>query len=191
MHELGNRNSSLVKRKIPDTFYAPPVLKTQVFSSNELTQSPQHKLPLRAHINHSHTNSLPVDTMHPAFNPTQSNLHPTGSVNNLTELNPNASLFNTTPMKSQIQQQQHQQSMYASYSPMHLTNENTKVNQSNYVNQSQHAKTYSLPVSFDPQQADSYAQLQPPIRNKHLGDIPLPEGYTYETTPSGQIYFIK
>lgn len=202
MQDIGNslpsRNSSLIKRKIPDTFYAPPVLKTQVFSSSEIISQPKVPPQQRSHINHSHTNSLPVDTSstaHP-FSQATPNIHPSGSVNNLAELTSSAQF---TPMKTQ-QQQQQQSQIYSTYSPMHMSAE-SKLAQSNYVNQSPHAKTYSLPVSFDQQQQQQQQQqgnysstnhlLQPPVRNKHLGDIPLPEGYTYETTPTGQIYFIN
>ena len=70
-----NSRNNLVKRKIPDTFYEHnPVLKTQVFSNEQ-----------RAHINHSHTNSLPIQDQCIA------------PVNNLT--GSYSSLCETTPSK--------------------------------------------------------------------------------------------
>lgn len=185
MQNLNNRNN-IVKRKIPESFYAPPVLKTQVFSS-ELQ---------RSHINHSHTNSLPVETVQYTTQPSINNLNSTGSFNNLTDQS-NYSSFQQqqhVPVPQQLQQQQ-QPIAFPNQQVMNVINEN---------NQSQHAKTYSLPVSFDnPPLINSNnnnnqfanTHLQPPLKNsKNLiqGDIPLPEGYTCEVDKStGQIYFIK
>lgn len=57
--------------------------------------------------------------------------------------------------------------------------------------QSQHSKSYSLPVAFDPLQQQHQAQiLPPPERAFNLnGDVPLPSGWSSEKAPNGQTYY--
>ena len=60
--------------------------------------------------------------------------------------------------------------------------------------QSQHSKSFSLPVSFDPQhqQPNQAQMLPPPERACHLnGDVPLPTGWVSEKAPNGQTYYYK
>ena len=156
-----NARNSLVKRKIPDTFYAPPILKTQVFSNEQ-----------RSHINHTHTNSLPLHD------------HCIATINNLTGSYTN--LCETTQCKFEVKQQpdyvnDHMLSNSLNHANM---NENISIQPSfaNHfsMNHSQHSKTYSLPVLFEqpskPHKLNdpvlnfndsNFQNFQPPIPNKN------------------------
>lgn len=165
-----NRSAN-VKRKIPDSFYRPPVLKTQLFSAYDTHQRVIH---------HSHTNSLPVEAPTPLkSNP---NLVSSGSISNIyeksnTKVHPLAQHTSTTKplLNDQVK---------SPYSPII-----NKLQDTQYF----HSKTYSLPVSFDPNPILTTQQtFVPPVRNYNPnGDIPLPPGWDFEKTSNGQIYYIK
>ena len=176
-----NRNSN-VKRKIPDSFYKPPVLKTQLFSIEQRS------------IHHAHTNSLPVET---PLQMTTPNLHSTSSFNNLYEA------AYTTPTKQPQTAQPMMNNHFANSNPIGINNPviNKHLDQPQFGNQAgQHVKTYSLPVSFEPStyvnNGNGYMSnsqvLPPPTRNfNNAIDIPLPPHWEAQKTANGQVYFIK
>jgi len=189
---------NLVKRKMPESFYKPPVLKTQVCSI-EAIHHQNH--------NHTHTFSLPSlnetkNTKSPLQHNRQSPLIATGSIDNINEhshfnqpQNP-TSQFNSS-FKAQTSTQQHiHQNLMPPLQPSHQ--------------QLHHAKTFSLPVSFDPNtyllssrndigtKSSSLSsnahlqQLQPPSSSFNQSiDVPLPPGWQSEKTSTGQVYFIN
>ncbi|CAF0723547.1 unnamed protein product [Brachionus calyciflorus] len=158
---------SHAKRKMPDSFYRPPVQKTQLFSASEI---------LPRSIHHSHTNSLPVDVP-----PQQlANISNALSVNNLYEKSNSPKV---------------QQSVFYAPQVEHTRGISPLVGKPEQ--QFFHAKTFSLPCTFDPNnQSNPYAvntqNFAPPLRTQNPnGDIPLPPGWSSEKTPTGQTYFIN
>ena len=158
-----NSRNILVKRKIPDTFYAPPVLKTQVFSNEQLS-----------HINQTHMNSLPL----------QEKITYTNLCEGIQSKFVNNFEF---PEKQQAVNRNDQ---VLSCSPIHTTmNENKKLIPSVANNfMMNHCKTYSLPVSFEEQyqhhmlndsalnyNARNSQIWHPPTRNENYvkGDIKI------------------
>lgn len=162
---IGSPNRiSHAKRKMPESFYRPPVQKTQLFSASEI---------LPHAIHHSHTNSLPIDTT-PQQPANLSNAH---SANNLYDKsnsmkNPSHMYFSKndnpigiSPLVKSEQQYFHSKtySLPCTFDP---------IQQSHLMGNSQN--------------------LGPPVRSQNpMGDIPLPPGWTSEKTSTGQTYFIK
>jgi hypothetical protein len=187
---------NLVKRKIPESFYKPPALKTQVCSLE---------------ANHAHTFSLPsLDTPNTVainssriknahhYNHANQKVHATGSTSSLNEQsNFNSPFINNGPQfNNSFTPQTHQQN--------NLYHNQMLLQQQQH--QQLHAKTFSLPVSFDPNtylvnnsrnndtnQTHQVLQvLQPPssIFSQNI-DVPMPPGWTSEKTSSGQVYYIN
>lgn len=172
LYNSPNRTSN-VKRKMPESFYRPPVLKTQLFSAQEIIN--------QRNIHHSHTASLPIEN--PA--PLKSNLNSASSVNNLYD--------NPAPVN-------HQSLSNSSNNLYPMPTDSPKQAYPNPVQQQFfHAKTFSLPVSFDPnpmQSPNTYLSTSqtfaPPMRNYNPnGDIPLPPGWECEKASNGRFYYIK
>jgi hypothetical protein len=202
---------NLVKRKIPESFYKPPALKTQVCSLEAI----------HASSNHAHTFSLPsLDspniknpnlTHHHHHHNHANQVHARGSTGSLNE----PSTFNSHFNKHSIMQQQGTQFNNSFTPQMHQQNNlfhNQMLQQQQQHQQQQlHAKTFSLPVTFDPntytnQSAASslttsgsnnnnihhQGVLQPPSSafSQNI-DVPMPPGWTSEKTSSGQVYYIN
>jgi hypothetical protein len=170
-HNSPNR-SAMAKRKMPDTFYKPPLLKTQLFQPSSGSTLPEMASPQHRIIHHSHTNSLPVDTSQlPANN--SSNLNP-----NVQPLGSAASTSNLYDHRMPINQAVNFNSMPS-----------TTVGQS-------HVKTFSLPVPFDQQQAMASSasfvtsSSSAYVNNQRPGNG-FEAGWEAERTPTGQVYYFK
>jgi hypothetical protein len=171
--------ASNVKRKMPESFYRPPVFKTQLFSGSIESQRIIH---------HAHTSSLPVEVPNAPINLTLAQ-----SVNNLNVTQPNfinpVNKPDSLYLKNIVSAESNgsNNAIYASIAPKAIASQQ-------YLTP-QHVKTYSLPVSFDPTTSNSSGNsgMEPPpsrVYNKN-GDIPLPPGWDYQKTATGQVYYIK
>lgn len=181
---------NIVKRKMPESFYKPPVLKTQVCSLEAIHQN-----------HHAHTFSLPS-----LNEPTNKPLPHHGNNNN------NSQMHLATITTSSIGSLNDPSHFNTTHGPVNTFNNNSFTSQqhqmpSSLQQQQLHAKTFSLPVSFDPNtylvnsrndlndatpSTSSMAQLQPPSSNfNQCIDVPLPPGWQAEKTPTGQVYFIN
>lgn len=211
MNSPNRVNNMNVKRKMPETFYRPPVLKTQLFSAGFVENGGLHQTQPQIHpriIQHSHTNSLPVvvdNLSQQQQQPLMTTAVSTTSLINTQQQSPmktiiptsSPHLFQTQPQPQPIiiqnihhpNHHHHQQQPLQQHSDVFMTSNSM---------QQQHAKTYSLPVSFDVVANSSGLTMQqqmappPPIRtfNSH-GDIPLPPGWDFQQTSNGQLYYIK
>ena len=163
------------KRKMPDTgIYKPAVLKTHLVSETQISTE----------IYHSHSNSLSIENginVVGAHLPHQTSSNSMSNVYNLShQYNPNSYVQpNLEPPMNAMYLNSHAMSATASH----------------------HAKTFSLPVSFDPNSPfmhnnpmkyHSNNSLQPPARGYNPnGDVPLPNGWSCERASTGQFYYIK
>jgi hypothetical protein len=164
-----NRGSGSTKRKAPDTsIYKPPVMKTHLVSESQI-QSPY----LNNHYSHHHsrTNSQPYDEK----------LQNATNMMNRSTLGSNSNLYNSSQYNNSQPPTPYYQKP-ATHFPSHLV-------------PTHHAKTFSLPVNFDPYMQHPNPQNpyeQPPTRTFNPnGDVPLPAGWSCERAPSGQFYYIK
>lgn len=165
---IGSPNRiSHAKRKMPESFYRPPVQKTQLFSASEI---------LPRSIHHSHTNSLPADV------PPQHlvNLPNAHSANNLFDksniLKPPAHMYYSPKNESPL-----------AISPL------VKSEQQFFHSKTYSLPCTFDPVQQNAHLTGNTNQsLAPPSRSQNpMGDIPLPPGWHTEKTPTGQTYFIK
>ena len=171
----------LAKRKMPESFYKPPLLKTQICSLEQHTTTtvPPHARSHSHSSHHAHTFSLPVvdAQLNSASQQVLSGggggggatMAHTGSTGHLYEHSYASSHLHAAP-------------------PPPVSSQT-----SSFVGHAfQHAKTFSLPVSFNPYMVGGsggggggHAVLPSNI------DIPLPPGWQAEKTASGQTYFIN
>ena len=195
--DLKMNSSNMSKRKMPDTMFNmthSPSAKTQVYSSEYLDN--QLLQPAKSHrmSHHTHTASLPVEVP-PMMNvmPQQAQ-HPIVGMTSSSSMN---NVYNPFPNQQPQPHLQTQQQAYTSYNPnfqnKHLKNVfNPSQLPSTATNSSNHCKTFSLPVTFpDTSSLVHHQQLQPPVNNGFCGEIPLPEGWEMQKTPTGQVYYIK
>lgn len=172
------------KRKVPDSNYIPGF--NPVYTRT---------------ISHQHTNSLPVDPgiLHP-----QASISNHGSINNLSEtrlyLTPSKSTYNQpfASPNNHINSPNHGHAIKAEPVQQPLMPTNVLKNQFHTqarFNNNLHSRHLSLPVEMPPNnniyanQGGYLAQQQ-----QHIGsveEIPLPEGWSSERTPTGQVYFIN
>jgi len=193
--DLKMSNSNMAKRKMPDTMFNmthSPSAKTQVYSSEYLDN--QMLQPAKSHrvSHHTHTASLPVEV------PPMLNMIPQQPQQPMGGMTSSSSMNNVyTPFQNQhLQLPLQTQPAYSSFNPnfqnKHLKNVfNPSQVPSTVTNSSNHSKTFSLPVTFDASNLVHHQQLQPPVNNGFCGEIPLPEGWEMQKTPTGQVYYIK
>lgn len=157
---------SHAKRKMPESFYRPPVQKTQLFSASEI---------LPHSIHHSHTNSLPVDAS-PQQLASLANAH---SANNLYDKS--KSVKNTSHM------------YYLPKNDAQLAISPLVKSEQQYFHSKTYSLPCTFdPVQQNSHLMGNGHNLAPPSRSQNpIGDIPLPPGWSSEKTPTGQPYFIK
>jgi hypothetical protein len=193
--ELKMNSSSMSKRKMPDTMFNmnhSPSAKTQVYSSEYLDNHVLQHANSHRVSHHAHTASLPVEVP-PMMNITQQQTQQ--AMTGMTSSSSMNNVYNTLP-NQQTQPHLQVQPIYSNYNPSiqnkHLKNVfNPSLVPSPSSNNSNHSKTFSLPVTFDAPSIVHHQQLQPPLNNGFCGEIPLPEGWEMQKTPTGQVYYIK